>query len=883
LPGNLLTGEFHLGGRLILTDRERSVLEQIEMLIRQGRSEDEAASTLALLTSEDELVAKMVAYRHSIAIARRKIASKAALYDAEDVPPPWYRGPAEFDIYWPSLRNLLESDAGWVGAVPSLDEASTDIVGLLADPHSPNIHTRGLVLGHVQSGKTANFTATIAKAADAGYRLFIVLSGVHNSLRRQTQLRIDDQLVSREPARWLSLTDEQRDFGNPVKALPLLTQPNLRLIAVVKKNVSRLTRLRNWLREAHKHGGLDTCPVLIIDDEADQASPNSARDAELDRTRINERLLQLLELPRVAYIGYTATPFANVLVNPADANDIYPRSFIYSLRKPETYFGSRELFGKQVSEDEESAGDAPHDMIRIVSGDEADRHSIANLLADGPEVTPALGDALRWFLLATAARRVRSGLPKHSSMLVHTTMRVDPQLAYLEPIRAYVKALGLEVGNGETESLRLQWNAETQREPAKRFGLGPVAFDDLLSALPTVIDEVKVLADNGRSTDRLVYGNEPATVIAVGGNTLSRGLTLEGLVSSYFLRSSNQYDSLLQMGRWFGYRPGYGDLPRIWTTQQLADDFEFLAEVEDSIRREVERYRTMDGATPANLPVRILLHPRMHATASTKMQFAVTGDASFSGQRPQTTYFAHRNQDVIKTNLNAAKSLIGAASSAKIIEETIGNKVVLRDVPVSLVRDFINAYRFHENSEMSSGLLTKYIDGQVAAGALKEWNVVVMGRRPPSRTEPLGLRKASPLLTRSKLVRASTPHLAVIGTLMSKPDRVADLKPSPEVRQETTDDELQAFRDADGHGLLLIYPIDKDSEPKADADHREPLKAVGHLLGVAFSFPVADPKTEPVDTIQVNPVLLSASEMDDGLDEYLDEEGSRDDVDLGDE
>ena len=140
-----------------------------------------------------------------------------------------------------------------------------------------------------------------------------------------------------------------------MKALPLLAQPNLRLIAVVKKNVSRLTRLRDWLREAHVSGGLDTCPVLIIDDEADQASPNTARNAELDRTRINERLVELLELPRVAYVGYTATPFANVLVNPADTNDIYPRSFIYSLPKPHSYFGSRELFGDTVSEDEATA------------------------------------------------------------------------------------------------------------------------------------------------------------------------------------------------------------------------------------------------------------------------------------------------------------------------------------------------------------------------------------------------------------------------------------------------------------------------------------------------------------------------------------------------
>lgn len=869
-----------------LTDRERSVLENIEMLIRQGRAEDEAASTLALISGEEELVARMVAYRHAIAAERRTIAGSSVLYDAEDVPPPWYTGPSEHDIFWPGLKAMLEDDPAWAGAVPSLDRASTDVVGLLAEPHSPKIRTRGLVLGQVQSGKTANFTATIAKAADAGYRLFIVLSGVHNSLRRQTQLRIDEHLVSREPARWLPLTDEQRDFGNPVKALPLLAQPNLRLIAVVKKNVSRLTRLRDWLREAHRHGGLDTCPVLIIDDEADQASPNAARNAELDRTQINKRLLELLELPRVAYVGYTATPFANVLINPADANDIYPRSFVYSLPKPKTYFGSRELFGPLISEEEATAADVPHDMIRIVSDAEAERHSTKNLLEKGPEITPALADAIIWFVLATAARRVRSSTSKHSSMLIHTTMRVGPQLQYLEPIRTFVKHLSAQVTNRDLEILHQFWDEEKRREPPSRHNLKPIAFREMTSVLPKVIDELKVLADNGLSTDRLVYGDEPATVIAVGGNTLSRGLTLEGLVSSYFLRSSSTYDSLLQMGRWFGYRPGYSDLPRIWTTQQLADDFEFLADVEDAIRREIERYRTMDGATPENLPVRILLHPQMHATSVTKMQFAVKGDASFSGQRPQTTYFDHTDPAVIEQNLKAARELIEAATKMGVAEEPLDAKIILRDVPVQLVRNFVAAYSFHENSALTTALLTKYIDSQNAAGALLSWNVVVMGRRPPSPTLPLGLREESPLITRSKLKRSSTKTLAVIGTLMSKPDRVADLIPASEVKPETTDQALQNLRDKDGHGLLLLYPIDKDSEPKMEGDHRVSLKAVGHLLGVAFSFPHADPATEPVNTIQVDPTLLSSTEpvddMDDGSAEYTDEEGSRDEVDLGD-
>ncbi|MDO9486379.1 MAG: Z1 domain-containing protein [Actinomycetota bacterium] len=869
-----------------LSERERVILAQLEMLIRQGRSEVEAALTLnVMLAGDEQLVGRVVDFRHVIAEERRTFAGGKALFDPEDEGQAWYSGPSSTDVFWPDLENSLLSDLSWAAAVPSLDEASTDIVSLLADPHSPKIQTRGLVVGFVQSGKTANFTASIAKAADAGYRLFIVLSGVHNSLRRQTQLRIDHDLIDRHPARWVGLTDEQRDFGKPIKALPLLASPELRLIAVVKKNVSRLTLLRDWLKDAQKHGGLDSSPILIIDDEADQASPNAAKNPELDRTRINERISELLALPRVAYVGYTATPFANVLVNPADAKDIYPRTFIYSLPKPSTYFGARELFGQAVSEDEAEAQDEPHDMFRVVPDDEAERHSLARVRDEGPEITPCLAEAIAWFILATSARRVRSGIAKHSSMLIHTTVRVEPQLSYIAPIRAYVKKLGEDVAQGRFEVLRLLWESECEREPASRHEVAALLFDEISPALAATIDGLKVLADNGQSVDRLIYDDEPATVIAVGGNTLSRGLTLEGLVSSYFLRSSGTYDTLLQMGRWFGYRPGYGDLPRIWTTKQLADEFEFLADVEDSIRTEIERYQTVDGASPLNLPVRIALHPRMQATAKAKMYFAVKGDPSYSAQRPQTTYFDDRDEEVIDENQSAVRSLIESVKALDIVEDQQVGRVVLHDVPVQLINAFVESYRFHEDSEINSKLIAKYIEGQRAAGVLESWNVAVIGVRNPTRTIPLGLELPSALITRSKLKRSSGPTRAVIGTLMSKPDRVADLIPAAAVRPSTTDRELQDLRDADGRGLLVIYPIDKNSQPKAGARGRVALDSHGDLIGVAFCFPSAKSGTEPTQPtdiqVDLSGVGFLAADGEAEVDgEYEDLDGWQDEVDL---
>lgn len=862
-----------------LTPQERGVLEQIELLLKSVDLQ-EAVRRLTVMIGDADLVERVVAIRQAIAESTRRIALNAANVDLEDAPISWYTGPGRDDLFWPALERTLLADPGWRDAVPALAAASTDVVGLLADPHSPTIRTRGLVLGHVQSGKTASFTATIAKAADAGYRLFIVLSGMHNALRRQTQLRLDQQLYELHKTKWLPLTDEQSDFGNPVKALPLVASADLRLLAVVKKNPARLTRLRDWLMAADAEGGLDTCPVLIIDDESDQASPNASANALADRTTVNQRIVELLGLPRVAYIGYTATPFANVLINPTDIADIYPRHFIYSLTKPASYFGPEELFGIRTTEEEESPETAPHDMFREVSPDEAELHAIQKGEPFSPQVTPALGEAIRWFVLATAARRFREGRPSHSSMLIHTTMRVDPQLDYLPEVRRFLGELRSQWKSGDIVPWRDQWRTEQEREPSERHGLEPVAFEDLGTVVPTVLAEVRVVADNSRSTERLLYSDDPATVIAVGGNTLSRGLTLEGLVSSYFLRSSGTYDSLLQMGRWFGYRPGYGDLPRIWTTDGLAGDFRFLSEVEADLRAEIERNR-VEGATPRELPVRIRLHPRMQVTAKRKMQFAVPGAASYSGQRPQTTYFHHRTADV-ESNRSAAADLLKAAQDAGSAIDPQDSRIVLQGVSADDIQGFIDRYRFHPDTDLRSDLLTSYLEGQRANGALEEWNIAVITRKSPAVTLDLGLNQPVNLISRSKL-SSSNEMTANIGTLMSRPDRVADLMSASEAGDHT-DPQLLDARTRSGRALLLLYPIDKDSQPKPSAEgYRLPLDASGHLVAAAFSFPRAVPGSEPIETVQVDPVLLGTpDDADDSAEEYVDDEGDRDDIDLSD-
>lgn len=875
---------------LEISDRELRILEQLEENIRHGRTPQQAAEAMSLIVLDDDLVARVVQIREQIV---REVRRVGPVIDPADAPEPWYTGPTQGDRFWPALESHLRADPRWEDAVQSLDETSTHVVARLPDPRLPRMSGRGLVLGYVQSGKTANFTATIAKAADAGYRLFIVLSGVHNALRRQTQIRLEDHLYELNRAKWLPLTTENQDFGRPLKAVPLLAQPDLRVLAVVKKNVSRLTNLVNWLTGANDHGALDNCPILLIDDEADQASPNAAGNPELDRTKINELIVKLLAFPRVAYVGYTATPFANVFINPSESQDLYPSSFIYALPAPPAYFGAEKLFGAEVAEDEEDETSTPHDMIREVPEDEAVLHT-PNRGVVNPEVTESLAAALRWFLLATAARRTRDGKSRHSSMLIHTTMRVDPQNAYCPVIKEHVAHLARQWHEGETREWREQWDAECVREPAGRHGLEPVSFAELSTAMPQVLTEATVVVDNNSSTNRLVYSDDPATVIVVGGNTLSRGLTLEGLVCSFFLRNSTTFDSLLQMGRWFGYRPNYSDLPRIWTTAQIAADYQFLSEIESGMRDQIQRL-AFEGATPLDLPVRIRTHPRLQITARNKMYFAVPGAVSFGGHRPQTTYFHHLDAGVISKNRIAAREFLATAVGAGASVQQGDTRTIIRDVHAGRVLTLLERFSFHPDTQLHGDAVRSYISDQLEHGALQTWNVAVISRRARGAAEEamdLSLPTPFPLLVRSKkTTRANlSPNTADIGILMSRPDRIADLieagLPDPGV-----DALRMKARTESGRALLALYPIDRNSSPKAGAKHRESLGAIDHLLGLAIAFPDAAPGTESSGYMQVAPHLLEAArervyipdiQDEDGTESYLDNEGNRDDVDLTD-
>ncbi|MET9498859.1 Z1 domain-containing protein [Streptomyces sp. NPDC006552] len=791
----------------------------------------------------------------------------------------WYTGPRPGDRCWPALEQSLH-DRGWSDAsTKSLDDSSTRIMSLLDHPREQAFSTRGLALGYVQSGKTTNFTAVMAKAADRGYKLFIVLSGIHNGLRRQTQARLVSELVEPNPDLWSQLTGLDQDFVPPANPASFFGKSNrTHVLCVVKKNAAVLRKLATWLEGASSY--LENCPALIIDDEADQAT--------VATKSINPLIRRLMKgLPRSAYIGYTASPFANLLIDPS-AEDLYPRDFIVNLPKPADHFGTEVLFGRYALDGEDPADvDDGYDMIRSVP--ETDIEYVRPLTradVDGfvPEITATLRRAVLYFWLVVAARRVRGTGNPHNTMLIHTSVNTSVHNSFrtpLEALRADTKASLRDPSL--IEEMRKLWEDETGQVAAEEFGETKVPFEALSRELPNALDSCRVIMDNSSSQDRLDYENGPVVAIAVGGNTLSRGLTLEGLSVSYFVRAVSAYDTLLQMGRWFGFRKGYADLPRTWMTDELAEWFRHLATVETEMRRDIDVYLHNPNETPLTFAVRLRTHPSLQVTAAAKMKGAVKAASSYGGKRVQTHCF-HTDAAWLRQNLEAARRLVSQAATNNAVakeDRAAEGRILFRGVPHDVVLDFLSEYRFHEGTrekgaklvrENDAKLITEYIRKRVRnAGALRRWNVAVIGNPPKT---PEGNHEFAPnvsvgRVTRAKLATRADDKgdaFADIKTLMSRKDAAVDLAGDATglTEQQIRDARRMQLPDT---GLLALYPIDKYSEPDRSKKLREPLDAEDHVIGVGLVFPEPDGPDSAVE-----PEYVSADLSGVQLEEFEEEE-----------
>lgn len=793
----------------------------------------------------DEVVEQMrdEAREHFQLVDPRGVVRRDAEDDLRDKE--WYTGPREEDIFWPTLKRRLQAGS-LADVVDEIDRASTKVVAHFSDPGVHRLKKKGLVVGYVQSGKTANYTAVMAKAADAGYRLFIVLSGIHNNLRRQTQVRINQDLGVKN---WFMLTDDESDFGK-VKNGSALMNGRTHMIAVVKKNPTRLKNLRDWLRDVDE-AALARTPVLILDDEADQATPNSkaARD---ELSKINALLREIwAAVPTGCYVGYTATPFANVFMNPDDEEELYPSDFIFDLPRPDAYFGAERIFGRNALDDDDEP-DQGLDMVRTVTPEEADLlrppGRADQRAAYDPELPDSLIDALRWFVLAVSIRRLRGQGRQHSSMLVHTSQYVAPHFAMKNRVDDLFSEWRSNLDTAAFEKVFLSERDRVQ-------GLSDFEmpeWEDVEILVPEVLKAVRVVVDNGYSSDRLDYGRvddngNPVveTVVAIGGGTLSRGLTLEGLMVSYFTRTSNTYDTLLQMGRWFGYRPGYEDLPRIWMPDDLASDFAFLALVEEEIRQEMRRLEDM-RVTPRQFGVRVRAHPgRLSITSTVKMHHADRVQVSYAGQRHQTIVFHEKQLPVLRSNIEVTRSFLrGIVSTLKVKKPNAG-RTQIHGVQAETVADFLSRFQFHERQ---AGLRSDYVAGWIREVAPNsKWNVVVIGNTKKHRSPEgvpvelgeldLGIGRPVPLVNRAPL--AKEREAANIKALLSPSDWVADFD-DVQLGQRLEGERYDAFRRRidPRSGVLLIVPISGQSVPlRAGNSSRRAMEAELPLIGLGVIFP----------------------------------------------
>lgn len=822
--------------------------------------------------------------------------------------------------FWNRYRKYLEVDEKYPPAViESIDETTNEILKRLESPRRKGAwDRRGMVVGNVQSGKTSNYTGLIAKSVDAGYKIIIVLAGLNNDLRSQTQRRIDKGFIGRDtrkkesynqtsskigagllpgfnepPLIAVTSADANGDFKKNIHQSVTITPGGDPIIAVVKKNVTPLNNLLNWFTAANNAGKIANIPLLLIDDEADNASIDTKAvkriggadvdpDAsEQDPTKINGLIRQILNcFAQSAYVGYTATPFANIFIYPTDEDnigeiygeDLYPRSFIVNLHAPSNYVGPEKVFG--LYQDRTAGIEAVKPLPLTRNADDyaewfPEKHK-KDLKVTG--IPDSMYRAIYSFILSAAARDIRGQGRKHHSMLVHVTRFVDVQSQLTEVIKDVVKkiVLQLEMQTGPQykqlmEDLEAIWKEDfvpTTDEVIAALndsGIQKADWADIKSRLYTCASKIEVKSVNGKAADGgLDYDAYPngCTVIAVGGDKLSRGLTLEGLVISYYARLSKMYDTLLQMGRWFGYRNGYADLCRLYTSSQLVEWYRHIAVANEELRQELDDMADLH-ATPESYGLKVRTHPDgMLITSINKMRNSEKRLVSYAGELVQITRF-YRNNPCNLRNLRFANEWIEQLGTpSRLPSSATRNNYLWEKVSPDTIISFIQNITIHHSCfNASPNIVSKYIENQVKDQELVEWTVslisTISGEPDTIAGLPIGLTWRSDDV-QSRISNKDTIYL-IRNNLITESDQAVDLteeekriafqktieawKPTRRSSTPPTEASPKQIRCARNKrkALLMIYVFQSGV---IENNERKPYDS--KYLGYAISFPGSD-------------------------------------------
>lgn len=799
---------------------------------------------------------------------------------------PWYAEARKqrTNIYWTDYETYLRDTKKWdAEAIGSLDETTTDVIERLSDPTRSAVkQTKGLVVGYVQSGKTANFTGVVAKAIDAGYRLIIVLTGTIEILRAQTQRRMDMELMGvenilkgqdptdpqvlkeldyQQDTDWIAdrflrhgaaleqdrvahidrVTTHRSDykrlpqgltklkFHKHDKSKPLNDPENLfrsdAYVAVIKKNPAPLRKLIADLKPIRDD--LAQLPVLIIDDESDQASVDTTNpskwkqkitEAERQRTTINKLITDLLKLcPRAQYVGYTATPFANVFVDPDDERDLFPSDFVLSLDAPPGYMGVQHFHdvGKRY-DDEAKTIENSNELayVRSLVGDTDD---------DPNRRETELQEALDAWVLSGAIKKFRESITgkkfRHHTMLVHESVRQAEHQATADDVRDlwtksnFTSAAGLARLKTlfENDYYPVMLSRAADQPIPESFELLKPFIADAIAQMTIDGDPVLIVNSDKAIQDqqkKLDFEADDVWRILVGGTQLSRGFTVEGLTISYFRRKAGQADTLMQAGRWFGYRPGYRDLVRLYIRRDesvdLYEAFEALLMDEEAFREELRQYEGFDQdglplVEPRQIPPLVSQHlPWLRPTARNKMWNAVIDSKATAGGIRDLYWLPPRGDGANEANLlQVGVPILKAATDLETLEYTLSNgKGGSFDARLGLIggaefRDLFSKLQWNPDYLDVNRPFAKFLDTATNDGRIKDWLVVWPQPKTSVGALPLQGLGEAPVIKRSRRPRGD-----FVGS---------DRKHSDAAMPAARGGAVGGFAGKEGRGLVLTY------------------------------------------------------------------------------
>ena len=759
--------------------------------------------------------------------------------------------------YWERYKKYLLLDKDFsTKVVNTMDDVLDTLTDLLGDPSREVTYARkGLIIGDVQSGKTANYTGLICKAVDSGYKVIVLLTGTIERLRQQTQQRIDEGFVGANSDAIMKQQDDRVIIGvgkyDPSIRPMCLTstiddfkQQNARnlnfdlrningpVVFVVKKNSSVLKRLNKWLKTFNQNGDrpIDHS-LLVIDDEADNASVNTKSEDE--PTVINGQIRMLLNMfTKSSYVGFTATPFANIFIDPDNFNDmvaqdLFPRDYIYSLNSPSNYIGARNIFGE--------AGCNKNMLVKI-NDDDQDADSIASILPlrhkssiQVRKIPKDLKEAVCAFMLVNTLEDMRGMIGNHRSMLVNVSRFTAVQEQVSDLINEYLKNIqsACRLYSELTPDIALNDPYISMLKDvylSSHFdNLAPWA--DVQKRLYSSCAGIIVQTINQRNGKNLQFSDykDGLRLIAVGGMSLSRGLTLEGLAVSYFYRNSRMYDTLMQMGRWFGYRKGYADLCRIWMSEESIEWYRHISSATDELREEIKRYED-SGLTPMEFGLRVRSDlTALIVTARNKMRSAESRECliSLSGECIETPE-VYSDREKNDKNLAAIKTLINEIelSGLNLVDKGRKNKVKwgFINVPVKYILDFLEQIEVSpKNEEFNVSAIANFIksyrgdellkwDIEFATGSGEDTPVDILGS---DRTYYPPLRRFS-IENDGKILKmsGSSRRIGTVGdALFGIGD--SDIELVKERKEEgKTPAQRDFFNNIDRNPLMIIYIVE---------------------------------------------------------------------------